>query len=568
MTVDTKGLERAALLLLDAPLEFATLEDQQAEEMKARDFARWKSQVRSVAKSMREERDRAAREERAAARKRNRLAVPDGVPEIERDDNASIAAALIRSFESESKFRCVCNKEPSECMCGEALAYDFGGAWAWDLDRWKPIAHATISSRLQSWSGVPVPAGMNKDGEEITRPLKVNTIKPIVDMLYDRIADPTTSDRVEGWLSQGQAALAFEDGCIFMNASGELSQIDNHPDMRTQHVYPFSRAQVLDGKCPLWRAMIASAFAPLEPQHAEDSARCFQEWCGAAVMGLATRYHRALVMQGKPGSGKSEIIRVVKALITGYLPPDPSAPDDKTHTTAPYLSSVDIAQWQDDNMVNSFTRARLNHTSDISRDALREPGRIITIINGEALTIRTVYERSFQFTPRTAHLFATNDLPQVLAGGEFWDRFILLRLPHRVRGTGAQIEYYGHYVAERELPGIVAWALEGAARLRARGRYDLGTLQADIETKWRDSSNPVAEWASENIKVCVDGFERTQTLRLAFLDWARQRGASGSSEMGERTFTQRLEQLGFVARKHSRTRQAGFEVALNMFDDD
>lgn len=552
MTVDTKDLERAARLVLDAPLEFAMLENEQAAALKAREFTRWKSQVRLVAKSMREERERAAREERASARKQSRLALPDDVPEIERDDNASIAAALIRSFEGEY---------------GESLAYDFGGAWAWDLDRWKPIAHPTISSRLQSWSGVPVPAGVNKDGEETTRPLKVNTIKPIVDMLYDRIADPTTSDRVEGWLSRGQDALAFADGCIAMDGRGKLTHLDNGPHLRTQHVYPFTRAEVIGGDCPKWRSMISAAFAPLTPEHAADSARCFQEWCGAAVMGLATRYHRALVMQGKPGSGKSEIIRVVKALITGYLPPDPNTPDDKTHPSAAYLASVDLAQWKDDNMVNAFTRARLNHTSDISREALREPGRIITIINGEALTIRTVYERSFQFTPRTAHLFATNDLPQVLAGGEFWDRFLLLRIPRRVRGTDEQIEYYGHVVASEELPGIIAWALEGASRLRARGKFDLGTLQTDIETEWRDASNPVAEWASENIKALPGGFTRTQVLRLAFLDWARQRGATGSGEMGERTFTQRLTQLGFVNRKHHTTRQSGFEVEMAGFDD-
>jgi phage/plasmid-associated DNA primase len=312
-----------------------------------------------------------------------------------------------------------------------------------------------------------------------------------------------------------------------------------------------SRADVIEGQCPLWLEMVAQAFAPLGPDLQLDSVRNFQEWCGAAVLGLATRYHRALVMQGKPGSGKSEIIRVVKALVTGHVEEPDAAHEDPRW--AHFLSAVELSQWDDSNMVEKFTRARLNCAAEISREAVKEPGRILTIINGESLTIRSVYERAFTFKPRTAHLFATNDLPSVNAGDEFWDRFLLLRLPQRVRGTSRQIEYYGHHVAVRELPGIVAWALEGAARLRARGRYELGGIYDDLREHWRDEANPVAEWAAEALVQQIDGFIEANELRRVYLHWAQGRGYS--DQMNEKTFTTRLAQVGHSRRKHITTRR-------------
>jgi phage/plasmid-associated DNA primase len=305
--------------------------------------------------------------------------------------------------------------------------------------------------------------------------------------------------------------------------------------------------------------MVHEAFAPLGEALADDSARCLQEFCGAAVLGLATRFHRAVVLQGKPGSGKSEIIRVIKALITGYNP-HPTRGDMPTDL-ARYLSSVDLSQWVDPNYIAAFTTARLNATGELSREALRDGGlaRLLTIINGEELSIRPAYERAYKFAPKTAHIFATNDLPQVLAGDEFWDRFLLLRMDRRVRETSAQVEHYGWHVAEEELPRIIAWALEGAARLRMRGRYDLGSLHADIREQWRDESNPVAEWAAAHLRAddtdWTDGLE----LREAFLRWAKDRGYSDT--MSERTFNQRLQQLGYEKTKHWQSRRVGFKAA-------
>lgn len=538
---DDKELQAAALAMVDAPSDYARIENEKLASVTRTQFTLWRQQVKRIASALKAERKDAERKARLERRQKSRLDAPDDMPEIERDDHASVAAALIRTFEQEH---------------GESLAYDFGGAWSWQLDRWAPIHRATISARLQSWSGVPVPAGVNKDGEEITKPLKINAVNPIIEMMYDRIADPTTSDRVEGWLSSGQAALAFEDGCLIMDANGNTRQVPNSPDLRTQHVYPMSRADVIEGQCPLWLEMVAQAFAPLGPELQQDSVRNFQEWCGAAVLGLATRYHRALVMQGKPGSGKSEIIRVVKALVTGHVEEPDAAHEDSRW--AHFLSAVELSQWDDSNMVEKFTRARLNCAAEISREAVKEPGRILTIINGESLTIRSVYERAFTFKPRTAHLFATNDLPSVNAGDEFWDRFLLLRLPQRVRGTSRQIEYYGHHVAVRELPGIVAWALEGAARLRARGRYELGGIYDDLREHWRDEANPVAEWAAEALVQQIDGFIEANELRRVYLHWAQGRGYS--DQMNEKTFTTRLAQVGHTRRKHITTRRSGFEV--------
>jgi hypothetical protein len=540
MTQDNKEVEAlsgAALALLDNVTAYTMLEIEQQRGGSAREFATWKSQVKRLARDLKEQ--RAGLERRARVK---HVVTADEAPTIERDDNASLAAALIESFERDAG--------------AEALAYEYGFAWKWGGVKWEQIHAATISARLQSWSGLDVLTGHNKEGEPVYKPLKINAIKPTTEMMLDRLSDPTQSDRIEGWLASGQVGLAFEDACFVMSPLGESKVVPHHPDLRTQHVYPMTTASVINGQCPMWERMLRDAFAPLGPEGQADSIRCLQEWCGAAVLGIATRYHRAVVIQGEPGSGKSEVIRVVKALITGI-----NADPDAANVTSDYLCSVDISQWKDDNKAAPFARARLNYSADLSREALKEPGRILTIINGDELTIRPVYDRSFKFAPKTAHMFATNALPQVVAGGEFWDRFILLRMPARIRESDKQIEYYGHVVADAELPGIIAWALAGAARLRDRGRFDLGTLKADILQHWRDEANPVADWASNCLKTTPASWTSTQDLRLTFLDWAKTHGYSDA--MSDKTFSQRLGQVGFERQMHHVTRRSGFRVELS-----
>lgn len=539
-----KALHDAATLMVTSGLEYARVELEAQGTMSVREFNAWKSQVKRVAKELKEKK---AGEEREAKRQRRddggrTLADACGV-EVERADSASLAAALIAYYTRQSG--------------GVSLAYEYGHAWQWYDNRWNEVHHATLSACLQSWSGLLVPEyGDTRDEHEDLKPLKINATKPVCDMMLDRLADPRRNGRAEGWLAAGQEGLAFEDAVIVQDEAGNSRIVPHAPELRTQHVYPYTTRQVIEGDCPMWRTMLADAFAPLGAELAADSIRCLQEFCGAAVMGIATRYHRALVLQGEPGSGKSEVIRVVKALVTGYNP-HPTR-DRQTGPWSRYLSSVDLSQWHDPNFVAPFTTARLNASSEISRDALREPGRLLTIINGEELSVRPVYERMYKFAPRTAHLFATNDLPQVLAGDEFWDRFLLLRMKRRVRESAAQVEFYGWVVAQAELPGILAWALEGAARLKARGRYELGALRQDIREHWRDESNPVAEWATTSLEADDTAWEATADLRTSFLMWAKDRGYA--ENMGERLFVQRLQQLGFARQLQPGTRRSGFKA--------
>lgn len=537
------ALHEAARLQVTDVLTYTALEVKAQDEMNARDFAAWKAQVRRLAKEIKGQEDTRTRQEARTRRASSTqtLVESTGV-RIDRQDNASIARALVTSYIGDAE--------------GEGLAYEYGKAWRWDKIQWQEIHDAAISARLQSWSGLLVPVdGDTRDEEIKIAPLKINATKPIRDMMLDRIADPV-NPRAEGWLASGQEGLAFKDAVILQDEAGNTRVVPHNANLRTQHVYPYTTQQVITGDCPKWLAMLTDGFAPLGEALAADSIRCLQEFCGAAVMGLATRYHRALVLQGEPGSGKSEIIRVIKALVTGHNP-HPTR-DRQTGPWSRYLSSVDLSQWHDPNFVAPFTTARLNASSDISRDALREPGRLLTIINGEELTVRPVYERAYKFAPRTAHIFATNDLPQVLAGEEFWDRFLLLRMMRRMRESATQVEFYGWVVANEELPGIIAWALEGAARLRERGRYELGTLRQDIRERWRDESNPVAEWATSNIVVDDGGWEATADLRGRFLIFAKDRGYA--ENMSERVFVQRLQQLGFTRHLQVGTRRSGFKV--------
>ena len=79
----------------------------------------------------------------------------------------------------------------------------------------------------------------------------------------------------------------------------------------------------------------------------------------------------------------------------------------------------------------------------------------------------------------------------------FWRRPIVLALSRRfdldpLRRLGAERE-----VIEKEMPGVVAWAIEGAARAQRQGEFTMPDQSRTIIGEWRDNNDQVRMFLSE-----------------------------------------------------------------------
>jgi putative DNA primase/helicase len=116
----------------------------------------------------------------------------------------------------------------------------------------------------------------------------------------------------------------------------------------------------------------------------------------------------------------------------------------------------------------------------------------------------------------------SNELPRLAdASGALASRFIILVMSR---------SYYGHEDTGltdkllNELPGILNWALDGAERLLARGRFRMPRASADAVREMEDLGSPIGAFIRDR---CVLGPTHEivcDHLYMAWKDWCTEQG--------------------------------------------
>jgi hypothetical protein len=98
----------------------------------------------------------------------------------------------------------------------------------------------------------------------------------------------------------------------------------------------------------------------------------------------------------------------------------------------------------------------------------------------------------------------------------------------------------GGFIFEREGAGILNWALDGLARLMARGRYDIPEPVRKAIQAFKDDSNPVAEWARTMLERDPHARIERSDLLCAFHGWWREEMGDDVRLLGGRWFMPKL----------------------------
>jgi putative DNA primase/helicase len=244
-----------------------------------------------------------------------------------------------------------------------------------------------------------------------------------------------------------------------------------------------------------WLAFLGSLW-PEDP----DSIECLREVFGYLVVG-ETRFQKIFMLVGPKRGGKGTIARVLRELLGAV------------NVCGPTLASL----------AETFgCEALVNKTLAVVSDA-RITGRSDTAVMVEQLLsisgedVRSIARK---FLPawsgqlRVRFLLLTNELPRIEdASGALASRFVTLRLRESFLGRE------DHGLFDRlapELPGILAWALDGWDRLRARGHFALPASARELVTEFEELGSPIATFVRER---CELGAACTAPQRGVFAAW-------------------------------------------------
>lgn len=257
----------------------------------------------------------------------------------------------------------------------------------------------------------------------------------------------------------------------------------------------------------------------LEQLWPDDGAshRLLQEWFGLCLV-PDTSYQKALMIVGPRRSGKGTIARVLNSL-------------HGEHNSVAWPSLTDL--------VSRFgMSALLDKTVAIMPD-LRVSGRLDT---------QAAIERFLQITGEDRVQVDRKNLPMLQAkipvrflllsnlppklpdaGGAFASRVLTLQLQESFLGKE---DRFLVQALTKELPAILLWAMEGWARLRARGHFEQPETGRELLHELTALSNPTQTFVEERCE--LDDEYETYTDEL-FIQWRKWCEAEGRSAVGEKS---------------------------------
>jgi hypothetical protein len=264
--------------------------------------------------------------------------------------------------------------------------------------------------------------------------------------------------------------VVFSDCAVRLTPTGVIERLDHSPDHRARagYTFPFD----LQAQAPRFFQMMQEHFEG--DADAADKINTLGEFLGACLFATATRFQKCLALPSDGGGGRSTFLQIMEAAMpTGSV----------AHVEAKDLRSAERRA--------RLPGKRLCFSDEVPGDAFLETEDFKKIVVGNVVTGEQKYKASFDFRPICGLVFPI----QVAASAEltdaFFRRFIIVRY-NRNFDTSMKRDFdLAAKIIRDELPGVVAWMIESASRLLARGRYAPPASHVDEEAKWMLTADTV-----------------------------------------------------------------------------
>lgn len=246
-----------------------------------------------------------------------------------------------------------------------------------------------------------------------------------------------------------------------------------------------------------------------------ESQQTLQEWIGYLLI-QDTRLHKILLIVGPPRSGKGTIGRILRELLGEF------------NVVGPTLSSLGGEfglQPFLNKMLATISDARLNGRG--TNSLIIE--RLLSISGEDPLTINRKFLSPLTVQLSTRIIIMSNELPDMRdSSGALAKRYIVLTLQKSWYGQ-EDIDLLSRL--QKELPGILLWALRGLARLQQRGRFLQPASAAQTVEELEAITSPIRAFVLERCKIKPQSVVLVDDLFAAWRYWCSLTGYSHASNV-------------------------------------
>jgi P4 family phage/plasmid primase-like protien len=265
--------------------------------------------------------------------------------------------------------------------------------------------------------------------------------------------------------------------CVVEN--GILNLVEGEIDRKTKpDDYALIRFPVrwdgMDADCNRWHSEF------LDRSVNDADLQKLQEFAGYCLHTHDYPYKKALMMLGDGNNGKG----VFEDVITGVIDPD-----NVMNYGLRDLSGADFG-------LQRLQNTAVNINSDIEGDEITHTSAFKKLTGRDRFKVEPKYETPFEIENAAKLMFAANQIPDVDTDElAFYARWVFVEFPHRftTRTDDGYFDADPHLadkIIENELPGVLAWMVEGYQELYDQGHFTGEMDPEEVRTEWSHLSDP------------------------------------------------------------------------------
>ncbi len=259
------------------------------------------------------------------------------------------------------------------------------------------------------------------------------------------------------------------------------------------------------GGCRRWLQFLAEIFTD-----DSDLIGFMQRAVGYSLTG-DTREQCLFILYGNGANGKSTFLETVHRLV---------GPHAVTTPFDTFMKQRNVGGPRND--LAALVGARLVLASEAGQDADLDEAVIKRVTGQDKIACRHLYGEFFEFTPQFKIWLATNYKPAIRGNDDaIWRRIRLI--PFNQQFKGDKRDSMLSEKLRAELPGILAWAVEGCLDWQRSGLGRPKTV-LNATTEYRHEPDQVARFVSECCSVEKDRSVTGKALYEAYVQFCQRQG--------------------------------------------
>jgi P4 family phage/plasmid primase-like protien len=316
-----------------------------------------------------------------------------------------------------------------ELQRGGEVRYDQGRFWQWNGSCFSQLDEVAIYLQV---------------ADRVVSPLarRNNDYNAIVDVLRRLCSRPLIELDTRG--------VNFANGLV----DAELNVRDHDRKFGKTFTLPFEYDRNNATRANRWLEFLAGCWG-----HEEDFDQrmlAIQEMFAATLFGVAPMYQRAFLLFGRASTGKTQILKVLRALLP------PSA-----------VASLGPQKWNERFALTQLIGKTANIVGELPENGVITGNIFKEVVEGSPIPTEFKGKDGFVFEPIAAHWFASNYLPSSRdTTNGFLRRWLILDFNKPVREED-KVENLAEMIVAEEREAIAAWAIEGLPRLMGQKKFTL-----------------------------------------------------------------------------------------------